>query len=95
MKKNIHVQDNLSAHEREAIKELAQAQSNGLIQIKPVDKGGGMAIINLSDYLDEMYSQLNAKFTNCLCCAFRSRLFDFLLLWRDAKSPVKTSERQP
>ena len=37
-----------------------QAQPSGLIQIKPVDKGGGF----LSDYLDEMSSQLKAKFTH-------------------------------
>ena len=43
---------------------MIQAQSSGQIQIKPVDKGGGFAILNLSDYLDEMSSQLKAKFTH-------------------------------
>jgi hypothetical protein len=43
---------------------LIQAQTCGLIQIKPVDKGGGFAIMKGSDYIGEMSSQLNALFTD-------------------------------
>ena len=58
------LQDNLKPKEREAIKDLIQAQACGLIQIKPVDKGGGFAIMRGSDYIGEMSSQLNAYFTD-------------------------------
>lgn len=40
-----------------------RTKSSGLIQIKPVDKGGGFAIMNLSDYINEMLNQLNTEFT--------------------------------
>ena len=63
-KKSNKLQDNLTSKERESMQLLIQAQSSGQIQIKPVDKGGGFAILNLSDYLDEMSSQLKAKFTH-------------------------------
>ena len=63
-KKSNKLQDNLTPKERESMQLLIQAQSSGQIQIKPVDKGGGFAILNLSDYLDEMSSQLKAKFTH-------------------------------
>ena len=56
--------DNLTASERSAIKELAQLQSTGQIQIKPADKGGGVVIMNSSDYLNELSKQLSAIFTN-------------------------------
>ena len=55
---------NLSEKEYSAIKELAKAQSEGQIQIKPVDKGGGFAIMNSSDYITEMNQQLKATFTS-------------------------------
>ena len=58
------VNDNLSAGEREAMQDLAKAQADGIIQIKPIDKGGGVAIMNLSDYLIEVFDQINATFTN-------------------------------
>ena len=45
------VKDNLSAVERGAMKDLTIAQADGRIQIKPVDKGGGMAVMNVKDYL--------------------------------------------
>ena len=63
-KKPKSCKDNLSADERAAIKDLIHAQSSGVIQIKPVDKGGGLAIMNTSDYLKEMSSQLNAIFVH-------------------------------
>ena len=44
------------------MEELIAAQRDGFIQIKPVDKGGGWAIMNTSDYCEEMMSQLNATF---------------------------------
>ena len=59
--KNLH--DNLTPKEREAIHSLIEAQTSGLIQIKPVDKGGGFTIMNLSDYVNEMSNQLKATFT--------------------------------
>ena len=63
-KKPKFLQDNLTPKEREAIQNLIKAQSSNLIQIKPVDKGGGFAIMNFDDYLDEMSNQLKAKFTH-------------------------------
>ena len=58
------MKNNLPQSEQEAIKQLSQAQASGLIQIKPVDKGGGMAILNSKDYINEMNQQLNAIFTH-------------------------------
>ena len=58
------VHDNLSAAERDAMKDLATAQADGRIQIKPVDKGGGVAIMSTSDYLIEVSDHLTATFTN-------------------------------
>ena len=58
------VHDNLSSAEQQAMKELAIAQADGQIQIKLVDKGGGIAIMNLKDYLIEVSDHVNAKFTN-------------------------------
>ena len=43
---------------------LIKLQHTGSMQIKPVDKGGGFAVMDLSDYLNEMSSQLEAKFTH-------------------------------
>ena len=63
-KKSNKLQDNLTPKERESMQLLIQAQSSGQIQIKPVNKRGEFAILNLSDYLDEMSSQLKAKFTH-------------------------------
>ena len=54
----------MTPKEREAIQNLIKAQSSNLIQIKPVDKGGGFAIMNFDDYLDEMSNELKAKFTH-------------------------------
>ena len=58
------LKDNLSAREHSAIKELTKLQSTGQIQIKPADKGGGVVVMNSSDYLNEMSKQLSAVFTN-------------------------------
>ena len=58
----IKQKDNLSQKEREAIKSLKEAQSQGQITIKEVDKGGGICIMNTIDYILEMNSQLQAIF---------------------------------
>ena len=42
--------------------DLKKAQSEGLIQIKEADKGGGVCIMNSSDYVQEMQGQLQAVF---------------------------------
>ena len=55
---------NLTPGEMKAIEELKVAQRNGQIQIKPVDKGGGVALMNTTDYIKEMEKQLKVKFTN-------------------------------
>ena len=53
---------NISKSEQVALKTLIKAQENGEIVIKPADKGGGWVIMNSSDYISEMKSQLSAKF---------------------------------
>ena len=55
------IRDNLTPDQRLAMKALIEAQRNGLIQIKPADKGGGTCVMDTPDYTKEMYSQLNAK----------------------------------
>ena len=63
-KSDVQKMDNLSFLERDAIKRLQEAQSQGLITIKKVNKGGGVCILNTDDYISEMHSQLKAVFKN-------------------------------
>ena len=52
---------NLPPREQEALKELKRAVSSGQIVIKKADKGGGVCVMNMVDYIAEMTSQLTAK----------------------------------
>ncbi|XP_063810519.1 toll-like receptor 7 [Pseudophryne corroboree] len=54
--KRKRVRHNLTRKEREPIKSLQEDQG---IVIKPCDKGGGIAILNKSDYVKEIYRQLS------------------------------------
>ena len=53
---------NISKEEQVAKQELQRAQQEGEIVIKLADKGGGICVLNLSDYLNEMNKQLSATF---------------------------------
>ena len=55
---------NLSPKELAAIQFLKKKQSEGIITIKAVDKGGGICIMLREDYELEMYEQLKAIFTH-------------------------------
>ena len=55
---------NISPTEKQAIKTLQNIQSQRLITIKEVDKGGGICIMNTDDYIIEMETQLRATFKN-------------------------------
>ena len=48
---------NVTSEEFKAIQELKQKQDQGIIRLSPVDKGGGIAILDTQDYIKEMYDQ--------------------------------------
>ena len=54
------IHSNLSQDQLSALEELKKLQSSGKIQIKRVDKGGGVAIMNSVDYGEELTAQLHA-----------------------------------
>ena len=53
----------MSGGEYEEMNELKRKQEQGIIQIKPADKGGGVVIMNTNDYVSEMSNQLTATTT--------------------------------
>ncbi|XP_040294482.1 zinc finger protein 436-like [Bufo bufo] len=50
------VKRNMKAEETKALKELS---TNPCLTIKPADKGGAVVVMNTTDYVDEIYRQLN------------------------------------
>ena len=53
---------NLTPGELKAMEDLKKAQKEGIIQIKPADKGGGWVVASTQDYVSEMKQQLTATF---------------------------------
>ena len=60
---NKKVNPNISKEELEALKELQRCQKEGQIVIKPADKGGGICIMNKSDYVAALEEQLKSVHT--------------------------------
>ena len=48
--------NNLPKAQRDALTEL---QSDPLVVVKPADKGGSICILNRSDYVKDIYAQLD------------------------------------
>ena len=69
------VSPNISKEETKAIKELKQAQSEGQIVIKPADKGGGICIMDKTDYVKSLEKQLKSVHTekDGTLCPFYSK----------------------
>ena len=61
-RKGVH--PNIPKEEAIAIKELQTAQKEGQIVIKPSDKGGGVTLMNKSDYVEALEKQLKSTHTN-------------------------------
>ena len=54
--------DNLSHKEKDAIKKLKETQYQSQFTIKEADKGGGICIINMDDYITKMDNQPRTVF---------------------------------